>query len=78
MQHVPHRRVETTPEYLVERYANAGFRGIGHGGWWRTYRSEHLVPSWRCASFSDADEAWWRALPETIRHRFTVYGGPWT
>jgi len=73
----PHRRVETTPGYLAERYASVGFKTLGGGDWWRTYQSEHLVPSWRCTSFSRADEVWWRALPEMIRYRFTVYGGPW-
>lgn len=77
-RHAPHRRIETTPGYLVERYASAGFKALGVGGWWRTYQPEHFVPSWKCVTFSRADEAWWRALPEVIRYQFTVYGGPWT
>lgn len=77
VRQAPHRRIETTPGHLIERYACAGFKTLGVGEWWRTYRSEHLVPSWKCVPFSRVDTAWWRALPETIRYRFTVYGGPW-
>lgn len=73
----PHRRVETTPEHLIERYTRTGFKALGVGDWWRTYQPEHFVPSWKCTPFSRADKVWWKALPETIRYRFTVYGGPW-
>lgn len=61
----------------AERYASAGFKALGVGDWWRTYPPEHFVPSWKCTPFSHADKVWWKALPETVRYRFTVYGGPW-
>lgn len=70
--HAEHRRVETTPAHLVERYASPGFTALGAGEWWRTYRIEHSAPGRVYTPFSRADEAWWETLSGSLKDAFTV------
>jgi hypothetical protein len=64
-----HRKVETTPATLIEKYSSPGFRSLGNNGWWRTYSVQHLVTdTWRYyRKMTKAEVAWWNALSYDIR-----------
>jgi len=67
--HDLHRRVETTPATLVEKYSSPGFRSLGNNGWWRTYAVQHRVFGvWRYHKKLTKDELiWWESLSYDIR-----------
>jgi hypothetical protein len=64
-----HRKVETTPAALVEKYKLSGFRTLGEGDWWRTFAAEHFVSqSWRAhKKFTKAELKWWESISYDIR-----------
>lgn len=70
-----HRRVETTPAALVEKYSAPGFRSLGNNGWWRTYSVQHRVfDTWRYyRKLTKAELAWWDSLSYDIRAKLVTH-----
>ena len=69
-----HRRIETTPATLVEKYSQPGFRSLGDNGWWRTYSMQHRVfDTWRYyRKMTKAEVAWWNTLSYDIRAKLSA------
>lgn len=69
-----HRKVETTPAALIEKYSQPGLRSLGDNGWYRTYSVEHRIfDTWRYyRKMTKAEVAWWASLSYDIRAKLVV------
>ncbi len=73
-RHKTHRKIDVTPDALVEYYAQPGMQGLGQGDWWRKYAIEHYFPVvyYQDVEFTDAEAVWWNKISFEDRRKITA------